>query len=296
MVVHNWHQYPCFPVILMNMDYTLSQGDPMKSTFWAIVILISTVGTIGVNALANILPLNGRFTGEISDSVPNLFAPAGITFAIWALIYLSLVFFSFLCLGFLRDYSPVKRQIPYQLGPIYFLSAVANGAWIFAWHWLQFPLSLGLMLILLLSLIYLYVRIREITRDWPRFGLQTILLKGTFSLYLGWITVATVANGTTVLVHGGFSGNGQAVFWMIGILAVIYALGAVHAFRTRDLIYQAVLMWALAGIALKRLDPAFDPYEPVVGWVAAVVGALLFITWVVAVVRHPRKDRFGQVR
>jgi hypothetical protein len=41
---------------------------------------------IVLNVLANALPLGGRTTGEISDAYPNLFAPAGYTFAIWGLI------------------------------------------------------------------------------------------------------------------------------------------------------------------------------------------------------------------
>ncbi len=40
-------------------------------------------GMLVMNYLANALPLNNKTTGELSDSFPNLFVPAGLTFSIW---------------------------------------------------------------------------------------------------------------------------------------------------------------------------------------------------------------------
>ena len=50
--------------------------------------IVLFAGMIVMNYLANALPLNNKTTGELSDSFPNLFVPAGITFSIWGIIYL----------------------------------------------------------------------------------------------------------------------------------------------------------------------------------------------------------------
>ena len=251
---------------------------------WAFLIFLSTVGTITVNALANILPLNNRFTGEISDSIPNLFAPAGITFAIWGVIYLLLLLFAVYSLTLPNNYSPVKKQIPLQLGPSYVLASLANSLWIFAWHWLELGLSLVIMIILLASLIYLYLRIREITRDWPTKAFGRVLLRTTFGVYLGWITVATVANVTSLLVVSGFDGGSWAQPITLGVLVAVGIIGIVASWTTKDLGYQLVLIWALAGIAIKRLDPLVEPGAPLVGYFAIGVAGVLAVLGILSVV------------
>jgi hypothetical protein len=264
-------------------------GGSMK--LWAFIIFLSTVGTIAVNTLANILPLNNRFTGEISDSIPNLFAPAGLTFAIWGVIYLLLLAFSVYSLTLPGNYSPVKKQIPLQLGPMYFLASLANGLWIFAWHWLEIGISLVLMVILLGSLIYLYLRVREITYDWPRKSFGRLLLRSTFGIYLGWITVATVANITSFLVVSGYDGGPWAQLITLGVLVAVGFIGITHSWTTRDLGYQLVLIWALVGIGIKRLDETIEPLAPMVGYWAIGIAGILGIGWIVATLVHQNRSR-----
>ena len=62
----------------------------MKNTLMKIFAAAAYLAMVAVNFLANSLPINNRSTGEISDAYPNLFAPAGLAFSIWGLIYLLL--------------------------------------------------------------------------------------------------------------------------------------------------------------------------------------------------------------
>jgi len=121
-----------------------------------IIAAVTFVIMIVVNVLANTLPINGQTTGEVSNSYPNLFAPAGITFAIWGLIYLLLAAFTLYLLGFFQDYSDtVKADLLNKVGIVFSISSVANAAWIFAWHYHKIPLSMVLMLVILDCLIFI---------------------------------------------------------------------------------------------------------------------------------------------
>ena len=120
-----------------------------------ILNLLTLVLTLVVNSLANILPLNGMNTGQISDSLPSLFTPAVYVFSIWSIIYIGLIAFG------IYQALPSQRNNPRieRVGWWFVIANLFNSAWIFAWHYLQFGLSVVLMLGLLVSLLVIYERI-----------------------------------------------------------------------------------------------------------------------------------------
>lgn len=217
-----------------------------------IVVLAVYLVMIGINALANLLPLNGISTGAVSDSYKNLFAPAGITFAVWGLIYFLLAIF--VLFQFIKP-ATAEAEGRLKLTRGYFiLSSIANAAWIFCWHYRLLPLSLVLMVIILVSLIIIQSRL---TRDTLGFR-EKALLRLPFSVYFGWITVATVANATTLLVSLGWTGSGIGEpVWTAAILIIATLITLAVIGRTRDWAYGATVAWAFAGILIKHLDP--DP-------------------------------------
>ncbi len=202
---------------------------------------------IAMNVLANALPLFGRNTGEISAFYPNLFVPAGFTFSIWGLIYLLLLAFT---VAQLRGAFGGKRPAPdyvAAIGPWFFLSCLANGLWIIAWHALQPLLSLAVMLALLGCLIRIYQALQGARGSRPAEGQYVARLP--FSVYLGWISVATIANTTAVLVHYGWGGFGLAPeLWATAMIAVATAAGLLFLWRRADVPYALVIIWALYGI------------------------------------------------
>ncbi len=114
-----------------------------------VVNLLAFLAVVAVNALANALPINGRNTGEISRSLPNLFVPAGLTFSIWALIYLLLGIWSVWQLVTVFGNNSSGIEMVGRIGIWFLISSLANIAWILAWHYGRYPLSLILMLVLL---------------------------------------------------------------------------------------------------------------------------------------------------
>ena len=223
----------------------------MKDILRQISVVITILATIVINGLANALPLNGLQTGEISDRFQVYFVPAGYVFSIWGLIYLGLIVYAvFQALPSQRE-NPRLRSTGWWVS----LSGLANIAWIFLWHYEQFPLTLLAMLLLLATLIVTYLRLG--TRRTSAPIAERLAVRLPFSIYLGWITVATVANVTSLLDYLKWDGFGLSPeLWMGIILAAVTVIAVLMNFTRRDLAYALVLLWALAGIAVKHAGVA----------------------------------------
>jgi hypothetical protein len=206
---------------------------------------------------------------------PNLFVPSGLTFSIWGIIYLLLLGFSI--------FQATKKGNPAveRIGWLFVISSAANIGWIFAWHYMLVGLSLILMLVLLGSLITLYLRLgiggteNQLSAETGR-GMRWFV-NVPFSVYLGWITVATIANATALLVDLGWNGFGlPEQFWTIFVIAAALVITILMLLTRRDVAYALVVIWALLGIVIKR---AFEDPEPVrsVVYAAAVAGILVII-------------------
>ena len=218
----------------------------MKNTLRQISVVVVILATIIINALANALPLNGQNTGQISDRFQVYFVPAGYVFAIWGLIYIGLLAYAvFQALPSQKDNPRLQAT-----GWWVILGGLANSMWIFLWHYEQFVGTLGAMLILLATLIITYLNLG--TGKTKVSSAETWAVRVPFSIYLGWITVATVANISDVLdfLKWNQFGISDAV-WMVVILGAVVAIGGLMNFLRRDVAYTAVLLWALAGIAAK---------------------------------------------
>jgi hypothetical protein len=218
-----------------------------KNILRQLSVILATLSTLVVNWLANALPINGKTQAEISDSFEVLFVPAGYVFSIWGLIFLLLIGYT------IFQALPSQRENPalQKIGYLYLGSAVANITWIFLWHYGLFSLSLVVMVILLGFLIAIYLRL----------GIGKVQVSSsekwwvhlTFSIYLGWITVATIANATTLLdyLHWGGWGISPEV-WTLLVLAAATLISGVMSFTRADIAYSLVLIWAIVGIAVKH--------------------------------------------
>ncbi len=219
-----------------------------KDLFRQILIVITFLFTITANGLANALPLNGQTTGTISDSFNVVFVPAGYVFSIWGIIYLLLAGYT------LYQALPSQRENPSlrRIGFLAALSNVLNGAWIFFWHFNLYVWTMVIMLALLATLIAIYLRLGIGTQKFTT--TEKWLVSVPFSVYLGWITVATIANATALLKYSGWSGwglDGQA--WTVILLIAGVVISAAISLRHRDIGYALVLVWAFTGIAVKWL-------------------------------------------
>jgi hypothetical protein len=205
--------------------------------------VLAALATIGINFLANALPLNGLNTGDISDRFDIYFVPAGYVFAIWGVIYIGwLVYAIFQALPSQAD-NPILKKI----APWYWISSLGNIAWLFLWHYEVFEYTLLFMGLILVSLLVINRALAGVE------GQAKWYVKLPFSVYLGWISVATVANFSQWLYYLGWSGWGiSAAAWAVIMLAVATLLGILMAWLENDSFYTLVLIWSLIGITVSQ--------------------------------------------
>lgn len=250
----------------------------MRDIVRQVVNILATVLVLTVNALANALPINGLTTGDVSDQFERYFVPAGYVFGIWGLIYVALVGFT------VYQALPSQRENPHlrRVGYLYALTCVANVAWLFLWHYEQFIWTLVAMFSLLVLLIAIYLRLRIGRVRVP--PLDTWLVHVPFSIYLGWITVATIANVTVTLEFLNWNGWGLAPEWWAIIMLIVGGLIASLVSITRgDVAYVLVIVWAFAGIVVSQSDTLS------VAITAGVVAGVVLLTLLVGV--PLRQDR-----
>lgn len=221
-----------------------------KNLFLKISVMVAYVAMIVVNFLANALPIGGVTTGEASDSFANLFTPAGITFSIWGLIYLFLLIYTIYQFGFGKKERSFKQEkLLENINKYFLVTSLVNISWIFVWHHGIIWLSVLLMIIFLVLLI----KIANIINK-EKFSVKEMFCVSIpFSLYFGWITVATIANITAFLVSLGFNGFGiSEVVWTVVILLVGATIGTLRMWKDKNIFYGLVLVWAYGGIWFKH--------------------------------------------
>jgi len=243
-------------------------------------ILILQVVNVGayltmiiLNALANILPINGQTTGGISDKYANLFAPAGITFAIWGLIYFMLGLFILYQFGLFTKGSDRHETVILQIGWLFAATSFANALWILLWHHELILGSLVLMIAILVGLIFINQGLLKEKPEWK----QKWLCNYAFSVYLGWISVATIANFTTLFVSLGWNGFGIPEWvWTMLLMVIATAITSIRLYRQGDRPFALVVAWALSGVVIKHVT-IFDLEYPqlvlagmfLIGWIGA---------------------------
>jgi tryptophan-rich sensory protein len=202
------------------------------------LILFSVM--IFMNYLANALPLNNKTTGALSDALPNLFVPAGLTFSIWGIIYLLLAGFCAI------QFKASNQAVIAGIGWLFGVSCILNALWIVAWHYQRLPLSLLIMTGMLVTLIYINILIRD---------LPSGIIKASFGIYLGWICIATIANVTALLVNYKWDAFGiSEVTWTIIMICAGTLIASLTLLRLQNPFIGLSVIWAFIGIYIKRQD------------------------------------------
>ena len=248
----------------------------MNKLFSKILVSVAYVAMLLVNYLATALPLGGRSTGEISDNYPNLFAPAGYAFAIWGLIYTLLAIY----VGY--QFLQKDDILTSRINRLFILNAIFNAGWLFAWHYDVIWLSVVLMLGLLITLI----KIADILRQSALTKKERFLVRLPFSVYFGWITVATIANITILLKSLSWNGFGLSEsVWTIIVLLVGAVIGLWRTIHDRNIPYILVFIWAYGAILSKHLSTSeFNSAYPAIIattglCLVAFVGGVIYVIW-----------------
>jgi hypothetical protein len=207
------------------------------------------LGVIAVNALANILPINGYNTGQISAFYPNAFVPAGFTFSIWGVIYLLLFSYTigYTYFTFKRRQYPKAFAFIERINLYFLLTCVFNMTWILAWHYLQIELSLVIMLLFLSTLIQLFLISNTMANALTT--TQKFILQTPFIVYLGWISVATIANSTALLVAYKWNAFSiSPIYWSAAMILIAIVLAMLMLKKFKAVPFALVVAWALWGI------------------------------------------------
>jgi hypothetical protein len=235
--------------------------------------ILAYVGVLIVNGLAGSTTLiGGKFTAEISDANPTLITPAGYVFAIWGVIYVLLGAFV------IYQALPQGRMGSFQqrIGWLFVLSSVLNILWLFAWQYEYLVVSIPLMLLLLGSLILIYIRL-DIGRRKVGWG-ERLAVHLPFSIYLGWITIATIANISAYLVSIGWDGFGiSPETWAVLIIIIATVIASLVAITRRDIAYELVIVWAFVGIAVNQGGTPTVMIVTLAGAAASVIVLVLSI-------------------
>ena len=223
-----------------------------KRGAYAIANIVGLCAVLIINYLAVTQPLNNKTTGELSDLYPNMFTPAGFTFSIWSIIYSFLIgFIIYQAVELFNQKKDVEKII--RISPYFLLNCLLNGAWLFAWHYLFIGLSVFIMFALLGTLLIIHHKLNLALPLRPLS--QKLWLDIPFSLYLGWISIATIANITAYLVSENIEPFSiPATIWTIIMIIVGAILGLFMVIKKRNIVFGIVVCWALFGILMKRIQ------------------------------------------
>lgn len=252
-----------------------------KDSLRQAAVVISVLAALTVNILANALPINGQSTGEISDRFEVYFTPAGYVFSIWGVIFIGWLLLA------VYQALPAQRENPRlrNIGYPFALSGLFNAGWLVLWHYNQFPATLAVMLVLLALLIVVYLRMEPRNPQVP--AAEKWLVQLPVRIYLGWITVATIANLTALLDYLQWNGWGvRPEVWLVTVLSAALLVALVMARTQKDVAYLLVLVWSFVGIWVKHRAVAG---VGVAALFAAVAVALLALASLISRLRAARR-------
>ncbi|MCU0404628.1 MAG: hypothetical protein MUE99_08770 [Chitinophagaceae bacterium] len=260
-------------------DYPVNRFAQIALTWIAFIVMFV------VNVLANYLPINNYNTGQVSALYPNLFVPDGFTFSIWSIIYMWLLVFVGYVTNILIWLPGVDHRYHriVSILPLFWVSCLLNALWILSWHYLQTGLSLLIMLLLLATLFVIFTRILKMPAH-PR-KRDHIIVEVPFLIYFGWISVATIANTTALLVHWGWDGGSLGeVFWTVLMMVVAAGLGVFMSKVHNRPAYTFVIIWALWGIFRQQYSGSFSTLPSV-----ALGCILICLVFALASLFNPKK-------
>ena len=213
--------------------------------FSIIIAFFMYLAMVIINILANTLPFNNMTTGEVSLKYPNLFQPSSVTFSIWGIIYLLLLIYLIYQVSLIKNVPNSKKDKYTKVNYLFAITSLLNISWIFAWHFDYIFLSVIIIILLLVTLILI-----------TRFTLTLdSFTRSTFSIYTGWVSIATIANITVFLVKAGVGSYGTlAVILTIVVLLVGLLISCLWILKNKDVDYGIVVFWAYCGILIRHMS------------------------------------------
>lgn len=248
----------------------------MKTRLLAILNLITLAFQLLIAYLVQLKTFSSQDVGQVSARYDTVFAPAGITFAIWGLIYISLIALCVFHLykAFSKSSSCQTNQDTHNMGWLFILNNIATGLWLIAWVNEQLFLSVILILIQLFTLIKISIKAHISNPNRP---IQTkIFTQFPLSIYFGWICIASIANISAWLKSSAWNGMGiSESYWVIILIGLAALLSLFIVLVRRNIPFGFVVLWALYGIILKRKEVDALLFEDVINAAYAAFAIIL---------------------
>ncbi|MBO9571196.1 MAG: tryptophan-rich sensory protein [Chitinophagaceae bacterium] len=224
--------------------------------------------------------INKKDVGEISDQYPSIFTPSGTTFLIWTVIYLALIAFSVFHLikAFKEPETNEHNRDISNISSFFIINNIATASWLIFWVNNYIGTSEILILIQLLTLIIIHVRLN--IHDSSRSFASKLFTQFPLSIYLGWISIATIANTSVWLTCMEWDRWGVSpINWTITMIALAVFLTLIVINRKKNVFFGLVFIWALYGIITKRTADDAQDYEPIimVSWIGIAIITLACI-------------------
>lgn len=243
-----------------------------KIRILSILNLIALLLHIAMSGAVQMKLLNDKDVAEVSNLFPTLFTPAGFTFSIWGVIYLALIIMCIyhVVVSFKQDKLHADNQAVSKMGGWFILNNVATAAWLYVWTHLQIALAEVMIVIQLLSLVLIHIRLDIHAASQPL--ANKLFTQIPLSIYLGWISIATIANTAVYLTSLKWDGWGLAAdAWTLIMIVIAVILSFAMIFLRHNVFFALVVVWALAGIFFRQ----HQTYYPLVDTTALISFALI---------------------
>lgn len=228
-----------------------------------LIVSLVVIGFTTVVSIPGSLYLIGWVTqADISAKYPTALTPAGFTFAIWSVIYLS-----WMIVGVYIAFFSREKKLSKNVLTSFTLAITLTAIWLIPWGLDMIWFSLIIMIALLWVLKYSY----RISRK------EEPLLRWSIDLTLGWIHIATVANVTIWLVSLGYTGGAHPEYWAIGVIWLAWLLTIYYQIRFRAYIISLVFLWAVAGIAYGQPQSLLHPV--LAFYHLSIVALMVYTRW-----------------
>lgn len=218
----------------------------------SIINLLSVILVIAVNYISQAVRINDTTIGELSQRYVNLFTPASYAFAIWGLIFLSLLAYAIFQI---KVVFFDKKELAYieQTGYWFAFANVLNGLWVISFAYEYMGLTVIIMAGILISLLKIIINTNMERWDAPK---EIIVFSWwAICLYSGWITVAAIANIALYLTKLGWAGGFLSEVQWTGVLIVVATLINLAVIYKRNMReFAAVGVWALFAIYIRHRD------------------------------------------
>jgi len=245
----------------------------------AIFNALSLIIHVAVAYMTQLKMINQKYMGEISAEYETLFTPAGFTFAIWGLIYVTLATMCLyhIVIAYKHDKSHPANYDLVKMGGLFILVSLASAAWLYAWTHEQLTISVALIVLQLIGLLAIHQRL-HMYDTFKTAGLK-ICTQFPLSIYAGWISIATIANISSFLAARQWSGYGiGAEQWVVIMMSFAVLLSIVMILFKHNIYFGLAIAWGFYGIIVKRETLNPDSYDRIINTAWAGIGIILILS------------------